>query len=311
VSAMRRIDSWEIPILEVSALAARHGSPGGAVELLAVGDARWAVAGMTMKLDGAVTKVTNEVGAAVATGGLPTVASSEFEGVASDGAGRVFVLQEGPSRVLVFDPTMAVLEHAITLKVEADHPDIGAAWTQRPNARGEGVLLLKSGHLLLAKQRDPVRVIEFGPVGDAPLGYAPGSAPAEGEPFVVAGGETSELEVLATWRLESSGPIESINDLAVGGDGRLHFVSSRSRCIGWLEGDLLPGEDMVGASAAPLPAELFADDEDKAEGLVFIEGFGWLVALDLQRAAPNLHQLALGSATSVDATLAVDPASPC
>jgi len=35
------------------------------------------------------------------------------------------------------------------------------------------------------------------------------------------------------------------------------------------------------------------DRKDKAEGLVFTDALGWLVALDLQRAAPNLHELAL------------------
>ena len=108
---------------------------------------------------------------------------------------------------------------------------------------------------------------------------------------MLAGGPASQLRVLAIWSLESFPSIASINDLAVGGDGRLHFVSSRSRCIGWLEGDLLTDRRTAVATTVPLPDELFADEEDKAEGLVFVAGHGWLVGLDLQRAAPNLHRL--------------------
>ena len=288
-----RLDNWEIPLHEISALCVRHDPSGGPPELLVVGDERWAVAAMALAAAGAEPKPTTEVAPAIAAGGLPTDGKSEFEGVASDASGRVFLLQEGPARVLVLDRAMAVLQHTITLDVAAEEPEIGASWADEPNARGEGVLLLREGHMLIAKQRDPVRLIEFGPAGDAPLGYAPGRALADDEDFALADSDASVVEVLATWSLDPAANVESINDLAVDIDGSLHLVSSRSRCIGLLDADLTPGEDVVAASTVSLDAVLFKDRKDKAEGLVFTDALGWLVALDLQRAAPNLHELAL------------------
>jgi len=121
----------------------------------------------------------------------------------------------------------------------------------------------------------------------------PGLALANHEAFDLPSSDTSAVEVLAAWSLDPVANVDSINDLALDADGRLHFVSSCSRRIGCLDADLTPGAPVVAASTVALPAVFFASDDDKAEGLAFTNALGWLVSLDLQVPAPNLHRLAL------------------
>jgi len=261
--------------------------------LLAVGDKRWKVDRVALGPAGVQPQKPTKVKRAIAASGVSTPKSSDFEGVASDASGRVFVLQEKKARVLVLDPAMKVVVGTIKLDVASDHPDIGAPWAEKQNRRGEGLLLLRKGHMLIAKQRDPVRLIEFGPAGHAPIGYAPGLALADNEAFPLARGDIRTIEVLATWSLDPVAKVKSINDLALDADGRLHFVSACSRCIGHLDADLTPGTPVVATSTVELPAELFASDNDKAEGLTFTDTLGWLVAVDQKVHAPNLHRVAL------------------
>lgn len=269
-----------------------RGDPSAApAQLLAVGDADWHVAPIALGPGGGTPGPVKKVAKAIAARGLPTRGSSQFEGIATDGGGRVFVLQEGAARVLVLAADMKTLEHAIELHVPLDLPDLGRAWDDKPNARGEGLLLLGDGHILVAKQHTPVRLIEFGPAGDAPLGYAPGTALAPDEDFTVRGDHGSVLEVLTSWSLAPAANVKSVNDLAVDAAGRLHFVSSSSRCIGRLDADLIPGADEIATTVLPLPDALFTRKADNAEGLAFVDTLGWLVAFDLQRYDRNLHQV--------------------
>ena len=100
-------------------------------------------------------------------------ATSQFEGVAADGAGRVFILEESPGHVYVFDAALTKVEARITLRVRPDDPafaTLAEAWAAHPNSRGEGIVLLDRGHLLILKEKDPRRLIEFGPDGDQPVG---------------------------------------------------------------------------------------------------------------------------------------------
>jgi hypothetical protein len=91
----------------------------------------------------------------------------------------VLLLQEGPSRVLVLSAGLARVEAVVELAVAPGQPGFGREWGADDNARGEGLLLMARGHMLVAKQKDPVCLIEFGPAGDAPargqLGDPPGA----------------------------------------------------------------------------------------------------------------------------------------
>lgn len=278
---------WELPLEEVSALAVRRGGRAGAPQLIAVGDGRWALALAAVGAAG----VSSGRAAEVDVGQDPDPPDSEFEGVASDGIGRVFVLREGAARILVLDGGLRGVEGAIDLRVSPDEPGFGREFNdpREANSRGEGLLLLRGGHVLVAKQRKPVRLIEFGPPGDGAHGFAPGSALGGDEAFELGGEGIVEMDVMASWKVDHD--LKSINDLAVGADGRLHVVSSKSRSIGRVEADLEPGGGKARLTTYELPDDLFHTDDDKAEGLVFTPELGWLVGLDLKRSAANVFQI--------------------
>src|ERR1700712_257065 len=174
---LKRRGSWTLPLEEASALALRRNRVGAGVELVAVDDERFAVARAAM----AATSVSprpeaEDVQEAVINVGSDRGQGSGFEGVASDGSRRLFVLQEGADRVLVFDPELNSVRHTILLSVERDQPGFGQEWWADDNSRGEGLLLLRNGHMLIAKQREQPRLIEFGPQGSEAAGFRPGDA---------------------------------------------------------------------------------------------------------------------------------------
>lgn len=279
---------WQFPLLEASALCLRHDDARGTAQLLAVDDEAYEVA--VTEIDAGLRPAAKPESV---RGAVPDAAgrSSEFEGVASDGSGRVFVLQEGASRILVFDAALSALEQTITLSVPRDQPDFGAEWHADDNARGEGLLLLRNGHVLIAKQREEPRLIEFGPSGSDAEGYCPGDALGAGQTFPLPDDEEATFEVMHSWVIDPDSGVKSVNDLAPDADGRLHLVSSKSRRLARLDHDLAPEGATASLTAWPLPADLFETDDDKAEGLVFVPELGWFVALDLERPAPNVFAI--------------------
>ena len=86
-----------------------------------------------------------------------------------------------------------------------------------PSWRGgpglESVLLLQRGHVLAAKQRDPVMLVEYAPQDDPPIGAGPLSLLGDAEHFDVARAADG-LRAAATWKAGHA--LASINELAVG-----------------------------------------------------------------------------------------------
>jgi hypothetical protein len=274
---MRASSGWQLPLEEVSALCLRDGG------LVAVGDDRWCFGAAAIGAAGLTPAPPTPVD------GRPAAErGSEFEGVAADGSGRLFVLREGPALILVLGADGSI-ERTIALRVPADLADLGEEWNdpENANARGEGLLLLRGGHILVAKQRHSTWLIEFGPAGEPPSGFTSTSAIRRDERFAL---DTTELVPLAAWRVDQD-DFKSLNDLAVDERGRLWLISSKSRAIARLAHDLDPGGGTARLVAHELPAEMFLDDEDKAEGLVHSPQLGWLVGLDLDRPGDNVIRL--------------------
>ena len=278
---MRASSGWQLPLEEVSALCLWEGGAG----VVAVGDDHWCFGAAAIGPDSLTpAKPTIVDGRPAAEQG------SEFEGVAADSSGRLFVLREGPALILVLDGDGTV-ERTLALRVPADLPDLGAEWNvpENANARGEGLLLLRDGHILVAKQRNSTWLIEFGPAGEPPAGFTWASGLRAGEPFALDA-TTTELVPLAAWRVDQA-DFRSINDLALDEGGRLWLISSKSRRLASLAHDLEPGGGTARLVAHDLPAELFLTDDDKAEGLVHSPRLGWLVGLDLDRPGDNIVAL--------------------
>jgi hypothetical protein len=164
--------STALPLTEISALAVRRA--GGPAELVAVGDDDFGVLTVPLSDDRSLGPADrHELRRDLPRKIVDDSEASEFEGVACDGAGRVFLLQEALSRVLVLRPGLDSLLVTIRLEVKDSQPDFGADWKKEENRRGEAILLLRDGNLLVLKQREPTVLIEFGPEGAEPLGIGP------------------------------------------------------------------------------------------------------------------------------------------
>lgn len=264
------LDVGAVPLREVSGLACR-GS-----QLLAVGDhepALFTAESGGWPLDWTGTDLS---GLELPDGGL------QFEAIEPVGADGVLILQEQPARVLYLDLPATSLVGEIHLEVPEGHR-LRQAWLGDRSSRGESLVLTGGGHLLVVKEKNPAALIEFGPSGQAPLGWQRGRAVA-GPPR----GETT-YTALATWWLDRTlaKRLPDISDATVGPDGCLYLLSDQGSSIARLPDLIDPCCDTVGAVAT----WRIAGSPDKAEGLVILDDGTPLVALDTKSPGKNLLRL--------------------
>ncbi len=255
------VEKKEIPLREVSGLGARK--KGGRTQYLAIGDADKTL--VTFSLSG--TKIqsveSHDIARAVSR-------SSQWEAVAGDGKGRVFILEEAENRIIVLDEDLGSVIH--TIKLDPGFRDDASG--------GEGMLLLANGHVLLAKEKDPAALIELAPRGEDAQGYSADLALGD-KAFPLGRGATSELTKVHEWSLgaSESARFGDISDLAVDEENRILFLSDQGRAIIAIERTLDPSEGRIDAKQIySLPRSV-----DKPEGLVIANGRP-IVAIDQSRA---------------------------
>ncbi|MBK6694083.1 MAG: hypothetical protein IPG50_18035 [Myxococcales bacterium] len=258
------------PLLEVSALGLRDG------KLLSLGDRDFKIA-VDGSLDGRKVSFADDQLRDL-TGAFPAnPRGAQWEGITSDGSGRLFLLEENPGRIFVLDREGRELVHTVTLRVPVTNEEWTAAWNDSANSRGEGLVLLKNGHVLVAKEKDPKRIVEFGPEGERASGYRPGSEAANAR--FPTEGRASTMVPLMAWRLKGDADnFADISELAVG-PGGLYVLSDESRAIARLP---LLDKDDDAAEADEKWKLPFNGDDEKTEGLVILPGEKRvaLVALD-------------------------------
>ncbi len=282
-----------LDVAELSALTIRSG-PEGRPQLLAVGDEDFAVVSARLgdgdELGGARRE---DLRPALRDSRIELGARSGFEGVACDGAGTVVLLQEERARLLVLAPDLSRLLHVLDLAVPSGDPDLDPAWHRHPNTRGEGLLLLRRGHVLVAKQRDDPGLIEFGPPGDPPTGVAPATVLAPDEPFRWPDATASELVPLAVWWLagDTVDVLPTINDLTLGPDGRVYALSARTGVIARLEGDLEPGERARATDVWEVGKGLPGGRDARPEGLAILPSGRPVIGVDTKRHGKNVVTL--------------------
>jgi hypothetical protein len=203
--------------------------------------------------------------------------------VCADGAGRVLILQESPSRVEVLDPPA----HRVVATIDLEAPGrdaLARSWVDTEGSHGEGAVCLPRGHLLVAKEKDPPALIEFGPQGAHPLGWSRGGALASGEAWPVEPGHHHYLP-LAVWQpdAELEAACKDFSDLEVGPDGHLYLLSDQSESIARLA-DLPPAGGAATCSAVWRLRPL----KGKPEGLAFTPNGRTIVAFDTPKARHNL-----------------------
>jgi hypothetical protein len=151
-------------------------------------------------------------------------------------------------------------------------------------SRGEGVVLLPGGHLLVAKEKKPAALIEFGPPHSRSRGLARGGALANGARWPIKRGR-HRFVALAIWLPDKklAKTCADFSDLEIGPDGCLYLLSDKSFTIARLD-DLPAG----GGTAALLDAWRLGDLDGKPEGLAFTAQGRAIVGLDTRKARRNL-----------------------
>lgn len=261
--------SASLGLNEVSGLGVRTVS--GKPQYMAIGDSSTTLLTFNIGSDGKPTSIKkNDLSAIFGKG------ESQWEAVAGDSSGKVFLENESEATVSILDADLK-LKHVITLTLPDDSP-LKRSWDRDENSRGEGMLLLSNGHILIAKEKGPSAIIEFAPKGEDAKGYTPGMQ-LKGA-FKVPSGDKSEFVAVKSWELKASAInlVGDISDLTVDADGTLIALSDQSRAIARIEKELSVDEDKIDVKQLwDLPKEV-----DKPEGIQLVNGKPF-VACDLRK----------------------------
>lgn len=275
----------DIPLEEVSGICVDR-SRRGRLSLLAIGD-RLAIGARLSLTDPDDDELEWELAPISRLSGtrLPK-RDPQVEAIAVDGAGRVLLLQESPARAELVDLRAARVVASFDLEVPDDGP-VGESWGDPDGSRGEGVLLLAGGRLLVAKEKKPAALIEFGPPGARSRGVA-GRLATAGRAWPVTPGEHRYV-ALAVWRPDDAlrKVCRDFSDLAVGPDGGVYVLSDESSSIARLSA-MAPGGGTVTLDASWTISGL----KGKPEGLAFTKDGRAIVALDKKKTRRNLALLA-------------------
>jgi hypothetical protein len=275
-------DRAVVDVPELSALTLRER--GGKIELVALGDRapEIAVGELASDLDDIAFRKTN-VRAALEAAGVAQAADVQWEAVASDASGRIFVLEENPGKVIVFSPDLSRVDKILDVEVSTRHgasESLAKDWAASANSRGEGLALLAGGHVLLLKEKQPRRFVELGPEGDPSLGIRPIGRRGT---FALPSATRSVLVPLREWKLDADADraFLDLSDLAVDDDGAMFVLSDEGRAIGLLGS---PQGDTVGVDRKWSVSSI-----DKPEGLAIFDGRA-IVASDRHGSGHNLFR---------------------
>ena len=282
-----------LPLREISALTIRTG-PSGALELLAVGDEDFAVIKTEFHPDGALGDTYRyELFLPLVGTGIDLRGGSGFEGVACDGAGNVCVLQEEDSRVLVFDAELTTLRHVVELNVPYDTPGLGRKWYSEKGKdyHAEGLLLLDGGHVVVAKQKVPVCLIEFGPPNRSAMGIEPKTILTGNQRFEYPEDvRSSTLVPLAWWNFGEAAAktMTTLNDIALGEDDRVYLLSSEAKAVARVEKRLRPGDKVKLKDSWSLDDAIPGGKKAKPEGLALLPGITPVIGFDSKKVGNNI-----------------------
>jgi hypothetical protein len=272
----------DVPLREVSGICLRR-SRSGRMFLIAVGDRVAKIAWFSQPRDDGERINWHTKNIAKLSGSTLPKRDSQIEAICADGLGRFLLLQETPPRVELIDPEALKVVASIDLAVEGPG-EIARAWCDPKGSRGEGMVLLPGGHLLVAKEKKPAAFIEFGPPHSRSRGLVRGGALADGERWPIKKGHYSFC-ALAIWLPDKTlaKTCADFSDLEIGPDGCLYLLSDKSSTVARLD-DLAAG----GGTAALLDAWRLGDLDGKPEGLAFTAQGRAIVGLDTRKARRNL-----------------------
>lgn len=233
---------------------------------------------------------------------------SYFEAVAGDVTGMIVVMSEESSLLRYFAGDGSLVK-TVALRIPDDSP-LRKDWDADPGSRGEGLVLLNNGHVLVLKEKNPALVIEFGLAKDSAAGYEPGDAMVSAilaPPRRMSGGQSAHVVVeektvsvteeefvpLKWWRPNAAAKTEAhdLSELTVTAKGRLIALSDRDVAIFEVEKKLdLVEEKFHFKCRWDLPAQI-----NKPEGMVALRDGSLLLALDRKKGGPNVFRIQLGA----------------
>lgn len=206
--------------------------------------------------------------------------SSNWEALRIDGKHRYFILQEHTQSVFVFDEKLSRIEKVLHFNFAAAFPEFIAHGSKkfRRNALGEGLILLKNGHILVAKEQYPLALVEFGPAGHKPLGIHPKAFLQPNEAFALPRTKALQVDLqpLAHWLLSGHSKCD-ISDIDRDLDGSLLMLSQSCQHIGRLP-RLLPGR-----AAGPITYQALPRDIKNPEALTVLPDGRYLIGSDLSK----------------------------
>ena len=253
------------------------------MSIVAVGDHAAKVAWFSLPRndEGRIIWYTNNI--AKLLGSLLPKRDSQIEAVCAAGPGRVLLLQETPPRAELIDLKGPKVVASIDLVVEG-RAGIAQAWSHPKGSRGEGMALLPGGHLLIAKEKKPAALIEFGPAKSRSRGLVCGGALPDGKRWPIKEGH-HRFVALAVWFPDQTlaRNCADFSDLEIGPDGHLYLLSDKSATIARLD-DLPAG----GGTVALRDVWKLGDVDGKPEGLAFTPRGRAIIGLDTRKPRRNL-----------------------
>lgn len=275
---------YNIPIKELSGLTLIKGD-SNSIDIYGVGDSSYNIGRVRFKSSSG--EVTIDKYDLVDIVKEKDGHSSQWEAIAADGKGSLCILAEVTSNISCFDKDISKEQSRFRLDVSTIS-SLEKLWEEQPNSRGEGMILMKKGHVLILKEKNPLMLIEFGPRGDTPMGYNEGLFLERGEELDQP--KLDDLVALKSWDFSNNLAIlaKDASDITVGPDSRVYILSDESAILIRLEKILKPDEAKIHASAYwKLPKEI-----EKAEGLVIDNEMHPWIGIDIkQERRPNLFRL--------------------
>ncbi len=272
----------DLPVVEASGVTVRRTERGAVI--LVVGDRTAEVGVCVIGADGAL-RDWETIDLAELPGWPLPPGDSQFEAIAADGGSVVAVMSEDPPLVLVADTVTREFRAEIRLTAPAGSV-LDGQWDDA-SSRGEGLVFLRGGRLLVAQEKRPRALIEFGPVGTRPQGLSSEDLLAPGESWEAPTGQV-DFVPLSMWELKSAAKkaLGDVSSIGTDLDGNLWLLSDKSQRVGRLGLDvpLAPDDDEVRDldEIWDLP-----DGAVKPEGIAAIDEGRVLVALDTRSTAGN------------------------
>lgn len=305
--ALTVTQQYNVPIAEVSGLAIVRSTKKenketdeDGVNLYVVGDKTREVA--RFRFSGMADAIIDVHDAAPVIGKDKKDVSG-WEAIAADGKDTICMLNETRSKISCLDLGLQQDRGNFSLDTSSIS-DLDSAWRAHSNSRGEGMILMKKGHVLVLKEKEPPMLVEFGPEGDIPMGYGPATFLQEDDSFVGLSDKADQpnqpdrrappqrLVALKTWKFSArlSDLAKDASEITLGPDGRVYLLSQEGSALIRLEKTLKPDENKVGVDHGAywnLPAGL-----EKAEGLVIDNHMRPWIGIDIKQThKPNLFRL--------------------